>query len=120
MNEEPTYSEQLTKRILSRAVEIDHIRSQNYSLTDLRNIAVEVGVSEAALDQAMRELHPAPRVQDTPSAARARAWFLIPAVAAGAALLGLAGGIVDARTIYITSPLVMSVLLMFSGGLAVT
>jgi hypothetical protein len=44
----------------------------------------------------------------------------LPVLAAGAVLLGLSGGIVDMTTSLITSPLVMGILLMLSGGLAVS
>jgi hypothetical protein len=60
MELEPTYPEQLAKRILARAIDVDRVRGDYYSLAELRSIAAEAGVREVALDQALRELQPRP------------------------------------------------------------
>jgi hypothetical protein len=66
----------------------------------------------------MREVQPVTALSSVTSPPRVRPW--IRAVAIGSVVLGLASGVVDERTLYITSPFVMSILLMVSGTLAVS
>jgi len=114
MHDEPTYPEQLTKRILARAVELDHIRSASYSITELRSIANEVGVSEAALEQALRELEPA-----VPPAGARTPRISLAVVTLAASAAGAIGGIIDVQTHYITSP-IAALFMMGAGGLALS
>ena len=103
------------KRILARAIEVDHVRGANYSLTELRSIAAEAGVSDVALDQALRELQPRPLDSEPTHWNR----FSVAGVAAAGTTVGAIAGVTDVTTYFVSSPLAMGLLLMLSGAVAV-
>lgn len=115
MELEQHYPELIAKRILARAIEVDQVRGVNYSLAELRSIAAEAGVSEVALDQALRELQP--RAQD--SERKYRNLNSLVCMAAAGTAVGAISGVTDVTTYFVSSPIAMGVLLMISGAVAV-
>ena len=87
--------ENLARQVLARAAELDATDRVSLSIPDLRSVAVEAGISEHALDQALSEVEamqaaPAEAAQETKSTPKFKRRF-IAAVAVIALLLAVAG-----------------------------
>ena len=87
--------EDLAKQVLARAAELDASDRVSLSIPDLRSAAVEAGISQHALDQALSEVEAmqaasAEAAQETKSTPKFKRRF-IAAVAVIALLLAVAG-----------------------------
>jgi hypothetical protein len=106
--------EPLARTVLARAIQLDDVRGVVYTADELRSLAGEVGVSSAAIDQALEEL--VTPAESCGQAQGGRFWWRSAALAGG--VLGAATGVVELTTHLLVNPLAMGGLLMLSGGLA--
>ncbi len=87
--------ENLVRKVLARAAELDAVDRVSVSIPDLRSAAVEAGISQRALDQALSEVEamqsvPPESAHETKAAPRFKRRF-IAAVAVIAILIVLIG-----------------------------
>ncbi|HEX6307762.1 MAG TPA: hypothetical protein VFZ69_06200 [Longimicrobiales bacterium] len=81
-------SEEMAKRVLARAVQLDESDRMSVRIADLRTAADEAGISSSALEQALSEIAtPQPAEPHLPVHSR-RAWRIAAIVAVVIALLG--------------------------------
>jgi len=93
----PVLSDLAAARLLSRASELDGAQRHGSKVDDLRQAAVEVGISTSAFEAALDEMQPEePMNARTPDGHRRPLW-LTPAVAVGAAALLLASALLIVR-----------------------
>ena len=78
----------VARKVLARAAELDATDYMRVSIPDLRNAAVEAGISSRALEQALREItSPAPPADSAAPAVERKPRFLRRKVLAIAALI---------------------------------
>lgn len=76
---EPGYEDAEAKRIIERAAQIDAEQGRRLDASALRQIALEAGISPAAVDRAMAE-------HETAVVPARRAWYRAPLITIGAIL----------------------------------
>lgn len=115
----PIFSEAAARRILTRAIELDHARAGSMSLFDMRAIAAEIGVSEDALLSAVREAQDLERARAAMAAMPARPGAkTLVALSMTSAMAGAATVVEVAASQTAVFPLALAAMLMLSGGVA--
>lgn len=115
------YDEPTVKKILQRAMELDAIKTSHLAKHDVVQIAAELGISEASVNEAIREVSSGTAIQPAPARPQLSTLRLLNLAAGAGVLFGfitnrvfagpMAGGVIAGTALWVS-------LLMVSGGLA--